>query len=123
MTIVTGFFNGGDATNVTYTFYYQEDGLFEYEIENGEQDKEGVKNVLGSLFLRDPIGFCAWTDLPKGIKEDFAKKLTPVQLVKAQLVAKSAYCDGLLIIFSDKADWEELEFKAKLMNNERRQEL
>jgi hypothetical protein len=126
MSIISGFFGSDDGSTeyVRYTFSYIEaDGLFEYEIENGDQDKEGVENVLGCQFARESEGFCTWTDLPKDIRQDFEKKLTPEQLFKAQMVAKTVIADGSLVISSDKANWEELEFKAKLLNKEMRGEL
>lgn len=123
MAIAYGSFSGDDSPNVDYVFHYQDNGLFEYEIENGDQDKIGTENVLGSQFLKEPIGYCTWTELPKMVREDFAIKLTLEQLLKTQLVAKTVFCEGTIIISSDKANWEELEFKAKLMIKERRGEL
>jgi hypothetical protein len=122
MTTVSGGF-GEFGNSVDYTFTYLDNGLFEYEIENGDSDEDGTENVLGSLFLREPIGFCSWDDLPKEIKEAFSLKLSQDELFKTKLVAKTVYCDGLLVIFSNKSDWEEINFKAKMMIKERRGEL
>jgi hypothetical protein len=122
MATVSGGF-GDFGNSVDYTFTYLDNGLFEYEIENGDLDKEGTENILGLLFLRQPIGFCSFADLPKDIKEAFSLKLSPDELLKTKLVAKTACCDGLLVIFSNKSDWEEINFKAKMMIKERRGEL
>lgn len=123
MTTVSGFFNSDDSPNVYYEFSYLDDnGMFEYEITDGDLDEEGTKNILGLLFLREPSGLCTWEDLPKTLQEDFAKKLTSLQLLKAQLVAKTAYCEGSLVFCSHKSDWDEVEFKAKMMIREARRE-
>lgn len=91
-----GYIDGGNSGEIEYN---TDTGLFSYSVEGYQED---LREVFSNTMARNVSGLATLTELPRWLQVEAEMTLTCTDYAKAQMVGKTVYCDGFLVISYNK---------------------